>query len=384
MVKRILRFEVPVDDQLHPIPDARVVFGPRSNPFGPGPRRRCGRGVHIGRLACRAAARRGSPGAGRRTGDPVPESWTWLTSFADGTAPAAPVRGVELMAWALGRTPDVSHPAHRGGRRRAVVGRRRVTSFTLDRELVALGDPGNIRGRQASRSAPRPSRSPSTAASPVVDGPRPPGRRRCPGAAVRHRERRRASTLAPGSSHRPPAAPPRPGGHRPAGGPVGRQADRPGAPRRTRPGRSSRRSTPAGWSGGWSTRPVSRRSRARSRPHCSRCRCTAPSPASPSRPTRCRSTRPAARHRLGGPRRRRRGRRRPTSSAALVGDGAKAGSSATCFARREGHLTVNVVDVVTLSTSCRGWQICITNTGPASGARTIEVCNPATTRSPPR
>lgn len=88
MVKRILRFEVPVDDQPHPIPDARVVFGRHDpNPFGLGASAQVW--VEVSTLD-------GWPAeplpVGDRlvqvvsTGDPVPESWTWLTSFADGTA----------------------------------------------------------------------------------------------------------------------------------------------------------------------------------------------------------------------------------------------------------------------------------------------------------
>lgn len=67
----------------------------------------------------------------------------------------------------------------------------------------------------------------------------------------------------------------------------------------------------------------------------------------------------------------------PTSSAALVGDGAKGQVISDVFlAGAKVYLTLNVVDVVTLSDIVQGWQIRITYTGPASGGtHTIEVCN---------
>lgn len=86
MAKRVLRYDVPVDADPHSIPDARIVFVRRDpNPFGLG-----------------AAAQVwievptpddwpvSEPTVGTRqvqvveTGDPVPNSWVWLASFADG------------------------------------------------------------------------------------------------------------------------------------------------------------------------------------------------------------------------------------------------------------------------------------------------------------
>ncbi len=88
MTKRVLRFEVPVDADPHPLPDAPIVFARRDpNPFGLGASLQVW--VEVSTLDDWPAS---EPPVGTRqvqvvsTGDPVPDSWTWLASFADGAA----------------------------------------------------------------------------------------------------------------------------------------------------------------------------------------------------------------------------------------------------------------------------------------------------------